>query len=154
MSQENRCFICDARLEAEALIRGARGAICKPCVFSLSARIAESERMASTRGEAPPPLPTSGEETRVVDQASVNDAGSAHDYASRMDLAVAYREMGRSRAAVRELLAALDAAMVCGDLEAALRCLRLARDTADSPAVRDQICDILTRHAPQGDTDA
>lgn len=151
MGTDSICFICGAHLEPEELVQGASGAICKPCVFALGARLVESERMASTRGEAPLPLPRSAEETRIVLQSQTQDSSSAHDYASRMDLAIAYREMGRSRAAVKESLAAMDAALLCGDHDAALRCIALARQTADGPAVRDQICDILTRHAPKGD---
>jgi len=123
--------------------------VCRTCVYALGARLAESEGRAA--GSEDP--------TRAINLAGLDDAEaaahaddrSAHDYASRIDLAEAYREMGRTQAAVTELLAAMESALLCADYVTALRCVGGARRTADSPAVRDRICEILTRHAPRGD---
>ena len=74
---------------------------------------------------------------------------SAHDYQSRLDLAAALVEMGRRHAAVRELLAGLESTLLCKDYLATLRCIAMARGAVNVPKVRDRICEILARHAPE-----
>lgn len=103
--------------------------------------IGDSTRMVDT-------LEGADDEDIDLDRVTAQDH-SAHDYQSRMDLAAAYREMGRRHAAVRELLAALESTLLCKDYPSALRCVALARAAVDTPKVRDRICEILARHAPQ-----
>ncbi len=141
------CTFCGARFRDRELIRGAKGAICRNCITSLSARLLEIEASDQRVGNA----------TKAINIVALDDPDasggaderSAHDYQSRIDLAAAYREMGRTNAAVNELLAAIESALLCADYPTALRCVGNAREIADSPAVRDRICEILTRHAPK-----
>jgi hypothetical protein len=147
----NECFYCGQPPAcADELLRGTHGAICPGCVFALAARLAEVGRDGA--GLEPEGASTSGDDTAVPgleDDLVGNDGDqSAHDYASRMDLAAAYAEMGRRPQAVRELLLALESALLCDDYGAALSCVSRARRLGDSPALRDQICDALTRHSP------
>ena len=142
------CFFCGAHFDESDVIRGAAGAICPACVYALGARLAETERSDSAVGDA----------TKTINLTVLDDDGdmpgcqddrSAHDYQSRIDLAAAYREMGRTSAAVNELLAAIESALLCADYRSALRCVVQAREVSDSPSVRDRICEIMTRHAPK-----
>jgi hypothetical protein len=118
-------------------------------VYALSARLAESEGSATLSRDPTRAINLVGLEEDGEPQ--ISDERSAHDYESRMDLAAAYQEMGRTQAAVAELLAAMESALLCGDYLTALRCVGQLRRTADSPAIRDRICGILTRHAPGGE---
>ncbi|MFH2005685.1 MAG: hypothetical protein ABI333_03750 [bacterium] len=135
------CFFCGTELEApEAVLTGERGSICRGCVFALAARLSEPDLLSSLKDGA------SGQEQSPDKPA--REERSAHDYQTRIDLAAAYLEMGRTGAAVSELLAATESAIFCADYQTALRCAARARRIADGPSLRDRICEIFTRMAP------
>jgi hypothetical protein len=135
------CFFCGAELEVpESVLKGEHGSICRGCVFALAARLSEPDTL---------PPPNAG--SKGQEQASAKPAReerSAHDYQTRIDLAAAYLEMGRTGAAVTELLEATESAIFCADYQTALRCAARARRIADGPSLRDRICEIFTRMAP------
>jgi hypothetical protein len=149
-ASETLCCYCGHTPGAgEELLQGKHGAICPGCIFALAARLAELGREGST---VPERLDAGADEADGLepgaDLVGNGEDGSAHDYASRMDLAAAYAELGKRQAAVRELLLALESALICGDHTAALTCVARARSIGDSPSLRDQICATLSRHAP------
>jgi hypothetical protein len=116
-----------------------------------AAREESPEVQASRIGDATALVDTlEGKEDDEIDlDRGVSRELSAHDYESRIDLAAAYVEMGRRHAAVRELLAALESTLLCKDYPSALRCVARARIAVNVPRVRDRICEILARHAPE-----
>jgi hypothetical protein len=149
-ASETVCCYCGQMPGAnEELLQGKHGAICPGCIFSLAARLAELGREGSaTPDQMDPGADETGDLEPGADLVGHEGDGSAHDYASRMDLAAAYAELGKRQAAVRELLLALESALICGDHTAALICVARARRIGDSPSLRDQICASLSRHAP------
>ncbi len=137
------CLFCGEVPEPpESLLDGQKGSICRGCIYSLAARLAESDRDSNTVGDS------TGMVTIAPETAEIGDGRSAHDYQTRIDLAAAYVEMGRKNAAVNELLTAVESALLCSDFQTALRCAARAREINDGPTLRDRLADIFTRNAP------
>ncbi len=136
---ERYCFFCGTFPDGSQLVDGTHAPICSSCVFSLSARLAEEDREAGKKAPR----------ARSLEQMYEEDGDlPAHEYQNRMDLAGAYRELGKKNLALKELFFALEASLICRDWGFALKVVAEIRSISDGPTIRDRIHEALSLHRP------
>ena len=137
---ERYCFFCGTLPEGSRLIEGVHGPICSSCVFSLGARLVESDRDVAKKAPRP----------RTIEEMYAEEGDlPAHEYQNRVDLAAAYVELGKKSLALKELFAAFESSLICQDWVFALKIIPRIRDIADGPTLRDRIHETLAIHVPR-----